>query len=410
MVDPKDIDISEYSYELPDDRIARFPLSKRDESKLLVYDNGDISEDVFKNLTDHLPENMLMVCNNTKVIQARLLFQRETGAHIEIFCLSPSLPSDYALAFQVTDHCVWECMVGNAKKWKEDCLKKSILVNGKPVTLTARRQGQNDRTMQVLFSWDNPDVNFGEILEDGGVLPIPPYLKRETQDSDKTTYQTVYSKIKGSVAAPTAGLHFTDDVFRKLDAHNVKRDEVTLHVGAGTFQPVKTDHLAEHNMHTEIISVRRETVVNLMQNLGHVVAVGTTSVRTVESLYYLGVILESNPDAKADSLKVQQWMPYDADIPQISTERSLQNIVDYIDKNGLSAINAATQIIIAPGYKFKIVDMMITNFHQPENTLMLLVAAFVGPDWSRIYQYALSHDFRFLSYGDSSLLMPGRNL
>ena len=407
MIHPKEININDYSYVLPEDRIAKFPLPKRDESKLLVYDHGNISEDVFKNITEHLPENMLMVCNNTKVIQARLMFHKQTGAHIEVFCLTPYQPNDYALAFLVRGECVWQCMVGNAKKWKDEILHRDVSVDGKNVVLSAERLSDNGRSMLVRFSWSEAELNFGQILEAAGVLPIPPYLKRDTQESDKDTYQTVYSKIKGSVAAPTAGLHFTDEVFSKLEAHGVIKDEVTLHVGAGTFQPVKSEHLEQHTMHTEIISVGRSTIKNIADNLGHIVAVGTTSVRTLESLYYFGAIVKKNPDVEPEDLKVLQWMPYDGDLPALETVEALNSLIAYLDRNDLEVLNASTQIIIAPGYKFKIVNMMITNFHQPENTLMLLVAAFVGPDWKKIYNYALNNNFRFLSYGDSSLLMPG---
>ncbi len=402
---PQNISIEDYSYVLPEDRIAKFPLEKRDESKLLVYDQGKISEDIFKNVTTHLPEHLLMIFNNTKVIQARLLFQKETGARIEIFCLSPHEPNDYALAFVVKHQCVWECMIGNAHKWKEGALTKEIDVHGKKVALKAERQSENGRTVLIRFSWEDDDVCFADILDDGGVLPIPPYLKRETQESDLTTYQTVYSKIKGSVAAPTAGLHFTEEVFQQLKAHQIVCDEVTLHVGAGTFQPVKSETLAGHEMHTEVISVNRSTLVDLKANLGQIIAVGTTSVRTLESLYYFGVLLADGSNPADGEMRVLQWMPYEKEYT-IGTAEALQNIIDYLDRNHKTKLKAATQIIIAPGYHFKIVNAMITNFHQPQNTLMLLIAAFVGDDWKKIYDYALNNQFRFLSYGDSSLLMP----
>lgn len=406
MNSPKDIRIEDYSYVLPEDRIAKFPLPNRDESKLLVYKQGEISEDVFKNVTNHLPGNMLMVMNNTKVIQARLLFQKDTGAHIEVFCLSPLSPNDYALVFQTEKSCVWECMVGNAKKWKQgQILRKNVVVNGREVEIQAVQKGENDRTIPVEFSWNVQGVNWADILDACGVLPIPPYLKRETQESDKQTYQTVYSKIKGSVAAPTAGLHFTESVFEKLKSMGIDREEVTLHVGAGTFQPVKSDTLQEHEMHTEVISVNRSTIEHIKQFAGRIIAVGTTSVRTIESLYYFGAMLNQNPNLGAAGLKVTQWMPYEGGY-SVSVEDALQALLDYLDRNDLDSLKASTQIIIAPGYKFKLVKAMITNFHQPENTLMLLVAAFLGQDWKKVYDYALSHQFRFLSYGDSSLLMP----
>lgn len=404
MKNPKDINIEDYSYELPEDRIAKFPLANRNDSKLLVYKNGGISEDVFKNISTHLHNNMLIVMNNTKVIQARLMFKKETGTHIEVFCLSPHEPNDYALAFLAKKHCVWECMVGNAKRWKNgQTLSMPLTVNGKEMVLRADRHGENSRTMLIDFSWDEEDINWADILDACGVLPIPPYLKRDTQESDKTTYQTIYSKIKGSVAAPTAGLHFTQKEFNELAAMGIERDEVTLHVGAGTFQPVKSETLNDHEMHTEVISVNRSTIEHIIKFLGNIIAVGTTSVRTLESLYYFGAMLHENMDLHADELKVTQWMPYDSGY-DISPKEALESIIAYLDKHQIDALKASTQIIIAPGYEFKIVKTMVTNFHQPENTLMLLVAAFVGDDWKKIYDYALNHDFRFLSYGDSSIL------
>ena len=406
MKNPKDINIEDYSYELPEDRIAKFPLAQRDESKLLVYNQGNISEDVFKNISTHLKGGMLMVMNNTKVIQARLMFKKETGTHIEVFCLNPHTPNDYALAFVATKHCAWECMVGNAKRWKNgQTLSMPLTVNGKPVTLKADRHGENSRTMLIDFSWDEEDVNWADILDACGVLPIPPYLKRETQESDKTTYQTIYSKIKGSVAAPTAGLHFTEKEFNELAEMGIERDEVTLHVGAGTFQPVKSETLNDHEMHTEVVSINRSTIEHILKYKGNIIAVGTTSVRTLESLYYFGAMLHENMDLHADELKVGQWMPYEAGYT-IDATTALESVIAYLDRHGLDALKGSTQIIIAPGYEFKIVKAMVTNFHQPENTLMLLVAAFVGDDWKKIYEYALTHNFRFLSYGDSSLLLP----
>ncbi|MCQ2192685.1 MAG: S-adenosylmethionine:tRNA ribosyltransferase-isomerase [Paludibacteraceae bacterium] len=406
MKNPKDINIEDYSYELPEDRIAKFPLAQRDESKLLVYNQGNISEDVFKNISTHLKGGMLMVMNNTKVIQARLMFKKETGTHIEVFCLNPHTPNDYALAFVATKHCAWECMVGNAKRWKNgQTLSMPLTVNGKPVTLKADRHGENCRTMVIDFSWDEEDVNWADILDACGVLPIPPYLKRETQESDKTTYQTIYSKIKGSVAAPTAGLHFTEKEFGELAEMGIERDEVTLHVGAGTFQPVKSETLNDHEMHTEVVSINRSTIEHILKYKGNIIAVGTTSVRTLESLYYFGAMLHENMDLHADELKVGQWMPYEAGYT-IDATTALESVIAYLDRHGLDALKGSTQIIIAPGYEFKIVKAMVTNFHQPENTLMLLVAAFVGDDWKKIYEYALTHNFRFLSYGDSSLLLP----
>ena len=401
----QEIRIEDYNYSLPDERIAKFPLPKRDESKLLLYRNGEISESIFKHITDYLPQNTLMVFNNTRVIQARLLFQKETGARIEIFCLEPIEPHDYALIFQETRRCSWTCLVGNLKKWKEGTLSKTIFIKDEPVVLTADKKKSHGDTHLIEFIWDNEAYTFADILDAAGVLPIPPYLHRETEKSDLQTYQTVYSKIKGSVAAPTAGLHFTQEVLADIDARGIGREEVTLHVGAGTFKPVKSDTIEGHEMHTEFISVRRSSIERIKSNLGNIIAVGTTSVRTLESLYYMGVILDNNPEATSEDLVVKQWMPYDMNNNRLTAERSLQNILDYLDKHDADTLVTATQIIIAPGYEFKIVKGIVTNFHQPKSTLLLLISAFVKGNWKSIYEYALEHDFRFLSYGDSSLLI-----
>ena len=420
--DTKHICISDYNYPLPDERIAKFPLTERDHSKLLLYKHGDVSEDIFYNLPEYLPKGALMVFNNTKVIQARMHFRKETGALIEVFLMEPASPSDYELMFQTNKDCSWFCMVGNLKKWKEGSLRREFEIKGHKLTLTAtmdrsKVQEQAGGTNHwIQFEWDNANISFAEILEAVGELPIPPYLNRATEESDKETYQTVYSKIKGSVAAPTAGLHFTDKVLKALDEHSVDREELTLHVGAGTFKPVKSHEIEGHNMHTEFIIVRRQTLIKLLKHKCRAIAVGTTSVRTLESLYYMGVKLVSNNNATEDDLHVNQWEPYD--LPHnsdglvkvngkvISVEESIQNLLDYLDRDGLNTLHSSTQIIIAPGYTYKIVKALITNFHQPQSTLLLLVSAFVKGDWRKIYDYALSHDFRFLSYGDSSLLKP----
>ena len=401
----QEIRIEDYNYSLPDERIAKFPLPKRDESKLLLYRNGEISESIFKHITDYLPQNTLMVFNNTRVIQARLLFQKETGARIEIFCLEPIEPHDYALIFQETRRCSWTCLVGNLKKWKEGTLSKTIFIKDEPVVLTADKKKSHGDTHLIEFTWDNETYTFADILDAAGVLPIPPYLHRETEKSDLQTYQTVYSKIKGSVAAPTAGLHFTPEVLADIDARGIGREEVTLHVGAGTFKPVKSDTIEGHEMHTEYISVSRNLIDELSRTDRRVIAVGTTSVRTLESLYYIGKMLEHNPNILPDSLSVGQWQPYDGS-EEIDSRQSLRNIVEYLDRRNMDRLVTATQIIIAPGYRYHIVQGMITNFHQPQSTLLLLVSAFVNGRWREIYDYALSHDFRFLSYGDSSLLLP----
>ncbi|MEG1749678.1 MAG: S-adenosylmethionine:tRNA ribosyltransferase-isomerase [Tannerellaceae bacterium] len=400
------IRIEEYNYSLPDDRIAKFPLPKRDESKLLLYRNGNVSESVFKHITDFLPEGSLMVFNNTRVIQARLLFHKETGAKVEVFCLEPVVPHDYALVFQQTERCSWTCLVGNLKKWKEGILSKTVAIGSDTIALHAEKKQTCGDSHLIEFSWDNSAYTFADLLDAAGVLPIPPYLHRETEKSDLQTYQTVYSKIKGSVAAPTAGLHFTSEVLDNLDAKGFGREEVTLHVGAGTFKPVKSETIEGHEMHTEFISVRRSSIERIRQNIGKIIAVGTTSVRTLESLYYMGVILAGNPEATADDLIVRQWMPYEEANNHLSAEEALQNLLTYLDKHQADKLVTATQIIIAPGYTYKVVRGIVTNFHQPQSTLLLLISAFVGDgNWKPIYDYALSHDFRFLSYGDSSLLL-----
>ena len=411
IMNPRHIHISDYNYPLPDERIAKFPLAQRDHSKLLVFENGDISEDIFYNITGHLPKGALMVFNNTKVIQARMHFRKETGALIEVFLLEPAEPADYELMFQTNGKCDWHCLVGNLKKWKEGQLSRSFDVNGKTVTLSVERLHEERTSHWVEFRWDNPDVSFAEILDAAGELPIPPYLNRDTQESDKTTYQTVYSKIKGSVAAPTAGLHFTDKVLADIDAHGIDREELTLHVGAGTFKPVKSEEIEGHEMHTEYICVNKKTIDKLIAHGGKAIAVGTTSVRTLESLYYMGVKLHDNPNLTEEQLHVGQWEPYDyaerlatGGTAPLDTIDALREISDYLDRNSRKALHSSTQIIIAPGFEYHIVDILVTNFHQPQSTLLLLVSAFVKGEWRRIYDYALAHDFRFLSYGDSCLI------
>ena len=420
-METKHIHISDYNYDLPDSRIAKFPVSPRDTSKLLIYRHGEISDDIFYNLPKYLPQKSLMVFNNTKVIQARMHFRKETGALIEVFLMEPAAPTDYELMFQTRGECSWLCMVGNLKKWKEGSLVRTFDVAGSTINFkaTMRRDFIDTKSggtnYWVDFAWNNPLVSFAEILDAVGELPIPPYLNRETQDSDKTTYQTVYSKIKGSVAAPTAGLHFTDKVLAAIDAAGVRREELTLHVGAGTFKPVKSEEIDGHTMHTEYVCVRRDTLQTLLDYDCCAIAVGTTSVRTLESLYYMGVKLEANPDAAEEDLHVCQWEPYEkADgtpvdgnlIDGITPQKAISNIIAWLDKNNLKTLHSSTQIIIAPGYEYKIVKVLVTNFHQPQSTLLLLVSAFLKGDWRNVYDYALSHDFRFLSYGDSSILIP----
>ena len=404
-IDPRHIHISDYNYPLPDERIAKFPIARRDHSKLLIYNKGEVSSDVFYNLPQYLPKGALMVFNNTKVIQARMHFRKETGALIEVFLLEPAEPSDYELMFQTTGHCAWYCLVGNLKKWKEGSLRREIEINGQTVVVNATRGELHGTSHRIDFSWGG-DVSFAEIIDAMGELPIPPYLNRETQESDKTTYQTVYSKIKGSVAAPTAGLHFTPEVLADLDAHGIQREELTLHVGAGTFKPVKSEEIEGHEMHTEYVSVRRDTIQKLIDHEGCAIAVGTTSVRTLESLYYMGLKVMRDPSLNEDQLHVAQWEPYTGDSPQCESVTALKALLAWMDARSLTVLHSSTQIIIAPGYDYHIVKMLVTNFHQPQSTLLLLVSAFVKGDWHKIYDYALSHDFRFLSYGDSSLLIP----
>ena len=423
----KEIHISDYSYALPDERIAKFPMAERDHSKLLLYRHGEVGEDVFYNLPQYLPTGALMVMNNTKVIQARLHFRKvnargeHLGALIEVFLLEPAQPADYEQMFQQTERCQWLCLVGNLKKWKEGPL---TLEHG-PLTIQAVRKGEVGTSQLIEFQWTG-GCSFAEVIDAIGELPIPPYLNRATQESDKTTYQTVYSKIKGSVAAPTAGLHFTQRVLQDVDARGIEREEVTLHVGAGTFKPVKSATIGEHPMHTEYIAVRRQSIERLIAHGGNAIAIGTTSVRTLESLYYMGLKVLANPDIAEEELHVSQWEPYQSEELRVKSEEfltpegmseqarraaasamdALQALLAWMDRHGLTVLHSSTQIIIAPGYDYKIVKMLVTNFHQPQSTLLLLVSAFVHGDWHRIYDYALAHDFRFLSYGDSSLLIP----
>ena len=408
MTATKHIRISDYNYELPDGRIAKFPLAQRDQSKLLIYNKGEVGQDTFCHLADHLPEGALMVFNNTKVIQARLHFRKDTGALIEVFLLEPAAPADYEQMFQTRSRCSWLCLVGNLKKWKEGTLRRTLTIDDNMLTVSATRLGEQGTSHLVQFEWDNADVSFAEILDGMGELPIPPYLNRATEESDKTTYQTVYSKIKGSVAAPTAGLHFTPEVLAAIDAHGIHREELTLHVGAGTFKPVKSEEIAGHEMHTEYVSVKRQTIERLLEHDCQAIAVGTTSVRTLESLYYMGLKVLRQPDIGEEQLHVEQWEPYGEEAPseKPSAADALRALLGWLDRNGLDTLHSSTQIIIAPGYEFRIVRMLVTNFHQPQSTLLLLVDSFVGGHWRTIYDYALSHDFRFLSYGDSSLLIP----
>ena len=396
--------IDSFNYELPDERIAKYPLTRRDSSKLLLYRDGTVSESHFANLAQYLPENALLVCNNTRVIQARIVFHKPTGARIEVFCLEPLNPSDYSLSLSATGNCEWSCMVGNLKKWKEGTLTQTITLEGKDVVFSAELIETEENTHRIRFSWDDNELSFSEILMLIGELPIPPYLHRKTEENDKKTYQTVYSKIEGSVAAPTAGLHFTPEVFESLKPKNIKIEELTLHVGAGTFQPVKSTTIDHHTMHMETIAVPLDAIKHIQKNLGNIIAVGTTSVRTLESLYYIGIKILNH--AENELIVVNQWEPYESS-SELSISQSLQNIIDYLEKKELDVLHAETRIMIKPGFQFRVINGMITNFHQPKSTLLLLVSAFVDGHWKEIYDYALKNDFRFLSYGDSSLLLKG---
>ena len=403
MKNIQEIAIAEYDYPLPDERIAKYPLAERDTSKLLLYKGGEIRDEKFANLPSFIPQGALMVFNNTRVIQARLRFRKETGAQIEVFCLEPEQPADYQLMFQETRECVWQCLVGNSSRWKGGVLSQVIEIEGVQVTLSVERVSSAAVNL-VRFFW-NGGFTFAQLLEAAGELPIPPYLNRKTEESDTHTYQTVYSKVKGSVAAPTAGLHFTPAVLGALDAAGVQRGEVTLHVGAGTFKPVKSELIADHEMHEEYIEVQRGLLERIIAAGGAAVAVGTTSVRTLESLYFLGEKVSENPAIEESELCVGQWEPYNRE-HTLSTVDALTALLHWLDAKGLDRVHSHTRIMIAPGYTFRIVKAIVTNFHQPKSTLLLLVSAFIGADWRRVYDYALENGFRFLSYGDSSLLVP----
>lgn len=396
------IPISNFNYTLPDERIAKYPLAKRDTSKLLLYSNGSISEDVFTNIANYLPEHSLLVFNNTKVIRARLRLQKESGAEIEVFCLEPYEPAEYQESFSARRSCSWICIVGNLKRWKDEVLKLQFNDNQKNITLYLKKIEVVRDGIIVNFSWDNQDLTFADVLERCGAIPIPPYLNRKEESGDYEQYQTIYSKFQGSVAAPTAGLHFTSEVFDKLKGKSVDLAEVTLHVGAGTFRPVKTESVAEHIMHAEHFEVNIETLKRLQKAIGSTIAVGTTSVRTLESIYWIGVNLLKD---KILLNNIEQWMPYDKG-EEVDVGMALESLINYLLDNGLTSIKASTRILLAPPYKFKIVNGLITNFHQPQSTLLLLVSSMVGEKWRDIYDYALEHDFRFLSYGDSSLIFP----
>ncbi len=398
--------IADYNYPLPEERIARFPVAQRDQSKLLYYNKGVLINHIFNEIPAILPDNSLLIFNNTRVIPARLLFTKDTGALIEVFCLEPIDPANYEQCFAMVDSCIWKCTVGNLKRWKEGTLLYKNLPQG--IILSAEIINRYEDHLHIRFSWTG-GISFARVMEAGGAIPIPPYLKREATGDDSLRYQTVYARNKGSVAAPTAGLHFTENILNKLkNSEKVKLSEVTLHVGAGTFRPVKSEGIDGHIMHSEPFSISRETLELLVRHDGPLIAVGTTSTRTLESLYYLGLQCLSGQTPE----HVAQWIPYESALPahekvdKMQVKAALQAIINYLDRNELPALYAATQIMIAPPYTFKLIDGLITNFHQPQSTLLLLIAALIGNDWHRIYDYALKNDYRFLSYGDSSLLIP----
>jgi S-adenosylmethionine:tRNA ribosyltransferase-isomerase len=396
------IRIEDYDYELPDEKIAKYPLAKRDESKLLLFNGINISEHVFRNLHSFIKPGSLLVFNNTKVIHARIMFRKETGAEIEVFCLEPSDPSDYAMAFQQKESCTWDCIVGHLKRWKTGALIKPFDYDGKTYHLSANIIEKDGESVVVKFTWDAP-IAFAEVLEISGRIPIPPYLNRSSESSDNVSYQTVYSKIEGSVAAPTAGLHFTQEVLRQLNEKQIFTTELTLHVGAGTFKPVSKSLISEHEMHTEHFEVTRQTLESLLSHPESIIAVGTTSVRTIESLYWLGAKLSIKTISVEKEMHISQWEVYKVNVA-ISPNEALTALIDFMDSENIKVLKASTQIIIVPGYSFKLVKGIITNFHQPKSTLLLLIAAFIGSRWKGIYEYALENNFRFLSYGDSSLL------
>lgn len=405
---PQNISIKDYDYFLPEEKIAFFPLEKRDQSKLLIFTSGSINEDVYLNLAKYLPEKTFLVFNDTKVINARILFTKPTGALIEIFCLEPWEPViDYSIILQQQKSVRWKCMIGGAGKWKEKFLEKRIVINKVEINLRAQLVKKLPDAYGVELSWEPCDYSFAEILEHAGKTPLPPYIKRDAADGDTRRYQTIYSKYEGSVAAPTAGLHFTDEIFSSLSAKKITKGFVTLHVGAGTFKPVKSETMEGHDMHAEWMDVSVEFIQQLIENIPNgVFCVGTTSVRTIESLYWMGLKANKNSNASMHDLEIKQWEVYKEDFfaTELSAPDALRSLLKYLHDNKLTRLFATTQIIITPGYQFRIIKGMVTNFHQPKSTLLLLVAALAGKKWKDIYEYALANNFRFLSYGDGCLI------
>ncbi len=408
---PKNLSISDFDYSLPEEKIAIYPLIERDQSKLLICQNGKISEDIYRNIAGHIPEKSFLIFNDTKVIKARILFHKKTGAVIEIFCLEPHEKiNDYAVVLSQKNSTKWKCLIGGAGKWKEKFLEKEIMIDGKKITLKAELVEKLNEAYVVELSWNPGSFSFAEIIDHAGETPLPPYIKRKAEASDAETYQTIYSVHEGSVAAPTAGLHFTNEIFSSLKKRNIEAGFVTLHVGAGTFKPVKSFNMEGHEMHSEWIDVSTDFIKQLIENISHgVFCVGTTSVRTVESLYWMGLKTNLNPGIEFKELKINQWEVYEEPLRNnlCSAKDSLQSLLIYLQNKKTEKLFIQTQIIIAPGYSFKIISGIVTNFHQPKSTLLLLIAAMIGEDWKIVYDYALNHEFRFLSYGDGCLIIMG---
>ena len=398
------INISDYDYDLPEDRIAQYPVKERDGSQLLIFQENKISKDIFRNIVSYLPSDSLLVFNNTRVIRARLLFKKDSGANIEILCLEPFLPSDYSLSFSSRESVEWKCIIGNLKKWKRGVLMTTFIYNNNSYKLFAERLQEEGETLNIKFSWTATGLSFGEVIELTGHMPLPPYINRADEQADIERYQTVYSSIDGSVAAPTAGLHFTDTVFGDIESKGIKKVELTLHVGAGTFKPVKSDNVINHEMHCEHFSIDKKTLELIHNFKGKIIPVGTTSVRTLESIYWLGVKLLRIPFDFSNVISLTQWEAYELPAT-ISKEESLEALLKYLEKENMKILHASTSIMIVPGYDFKITSGMVTNFHQPRSTLLLLISAFTGKKWKELYIFALNNNFRFLSYGDSSLLL-----
>jgi S-adenosylmethionine:tRNA ribosyltransferase-isomerase len=399
-----DIDIRDYDYDLPDDRIAMYPAEERDSSKVLYYKGGKITKDVFRNIDSFIPKDSLLVFNNTSVIKARLLFKKLSGAAIEILCLEPLKPAEYEMALGSDSPVEWNCIIGNLKKWKSGVINKEFEYNGNKITLSAEKIQPEGESWRIRFSWNSQEVSFAEVLDKVGHIPLPPYIDRDDEEEDNLRYQTIYSSIKGSVAAPTAGLHFTSDTIKSFNEKGIHLTELTLHVGAGTFKPVKSDNAMDHQMHNEHFQVSEKTIQMLIENEGRIIAVGTTSVRTLESLYWLGVKVINDQESHDKELFMDQWWPYENE-SSITSKDALNALLRILNQKKKKCIEASTSIMIVPGYNFRIINGMITNFHQPKSTLLLLISAWVGNDWKKIYKFASENDFRFLSYGDCSLLM-----